>query len=129
MKIFGESQWVRKFGNMTTMNKKYIPERGDIVWCSFSPISGHEQDGRRPALVITRAVINEKIKLALLAPITSKAKGYGTEVKINTEKTKGVILVHHVRMIDFNARQVEFSEKVDVQIVATVCGIVSTLIT
>ena len=126
--IFGESQWVRRFGNLTIMNKKYIPERGDIVWCSFSPVSGHEQDGRRPALVITRAVINEKINLALLAPITSKSKGYGTEVKVSTKKTKGVVLVHHIRMVDFDARKVEFYEKIDNETMATVYGILFQLI-
>jgi mRNA interferase MazF len=110
------------------MNKKYIPDRGDIVWCSFYSTSGHEQKGRRPALVITRMEINKKINLALLAPITSKSKGYGTEVKIATKKTKGVVLVHHVRMLDFNARQVEFYEKIDNETMATVYGILFQLI-
>ena len=55
---------------------KYIPERGDIVWLDFNPQLGHEQRGRRPALVMSYKAYNEKIGLAIFCPITSKDKGY-----------------------------------------------------
>ncbi len=62
--------------------KDFIPDRGHIVWIDFDPQSGHEQAGRRPALVVSPAAYNEKIGLALLCPITRRVKGYPFEVGI-----------------------------------------------
>jgi mRNA interferase MazF len=58
------------------MKKEYIPSRGNIVWLTFNPKAGHEQDGRRPAVVESPRLYNEKTGLALFYPITSKIKGY-----------------------------------------------------
>ena len=54
----------------------YVPERGDLVWLSFDPQAGHEQAGRRPALVLTRSAYNRRSGLAIVCPITRTAKGY-----------------------------------------------------
>jgi len=71
----------------------YIPNRGDIVWITFNPQAGHEQAGRRPALVLSPAVYNDKVGLAILCPITSQIKGYPFEVLIpDGLKTSGAIL-------------------------------------
>jgi mRNA interferase MazF len=73
--------------------KNYVPDRGDIVWLNFNPRVGHEQSGKRPALVISPKEYNEKVGLALFCPITSKEKGYPFEIKIDIKnKIKGVIL-------------------------------------
>lgn len=60
----------------------YNPDRGDIVWIDFSPQAGHEQAGRRPALVISPGAYNKKVGLAILCPITSQVKGYPFEVAL-----------------------------------------------
>lgn len=60
----------------------YIPERGDAVWITLDPQAGHEQAGRRPALVLSPASYNDRVGLALLCPITSKVKGYPFEVAL-----------------------------------------------
>lgn len=60
----------------------YCPNRGDVVWLSFTPQSGHEQAGHRPALTLSPAAYNRKVGLALFCPITSRAKGYPFEVAI-----------------------------------------------
>ena len=60
----------------------YVPERGDVVWIDFNPQAGHEQAGRRPALVLSPAAYNERVGLALLCPITNQAKGYPFEAVI-----------------------------------------------
>jgi mRNA interferase MazF len=88
---------------------EYTPERGDIVWLQFNPQAGHEQAGRRPALVISPALYNGKVGLALLCPITSKEKGYPFEVKLpdNLEIT-GVVLVDQVKSLDWRIRYAEF---------------------
>lgn len=91
--------------------KKYIPKRGDVVWTNFDPAAGHEQSGKRPALVLSPASFNKKILLAMVAPITSRVRGHGFEVPINGKKVRGVVLCQQVKMIDFSERGVQFAEK------------------
>jgi len=69
----------------------YVPERGDIVWLNFDPRIGHEQSGRRPALVVSSKAYNHKIGLTLFCPITSQIKEYPFEVQLPSEiKVQGV---------------------------------------
>lgn len=75
------------------MAKRYIPARGDVVWLTFNPQAGHEQAGRRPALVLSPSSYNRKVGLAIFCPITSQVKGYPFEVAIPAgSKLGGVIL-------------------------------------
>lgn len=87
--------------------KKYIPERGDIVWVSLNPTRGHEQRGRRPALVLSPRSYNAAAGLVLACPITSQVKGYPFEVKSTLRKIAGVVLVDQVRSLDWKERAVE----------------------
>lgn len=90
------------------MVARYIPERGDLVWLSFDPQAGHEQAGRRPALVLSPAAYNGKTGLALVVPVTSRAKGYPFEVVLpDGLPVSGVVLADHVRNVDWQARQAE----------------------
>lgn len=87
----------------------YIPNRGDIVWLTFNPQAGHEQAGRRPALVLSPAAYNGKVGLAILCPITSQIKGYPFEVLIpDGLKISGAILSDQVKSLDWKVRQAEF---------------------
>lgn len=54
----------------------YVPRRGDTIWLNFDPQAGHEQAGRRPALVLSPESYNGKTGLALVCPITHQRKGY-----------------------------------------------------
>jgi mRNA interferase MazF len=86
----------------------YIPDRGDIIWISLDPQAGHEQAGRRPAVVISPAAYNGKVGLALLCPITSQIKGYPFEVKIPSGlAVTGVVLSDQVKSLDWRARKAE----------------------
>ena len=86
----------------------YIPDRGDIVWITFNPQAGHEQAGRRPALVLSPAAYNDKVGLSILCPITSQIKGYPFEVLIPEGlKISGVILSDQVKSLNWKARQAE----------------------
>lgn len=86
----------------------YVPERGDVVWFSFDPQAGREQAGRRPALVLSPASYNGKTSLALVCPITSKAKGYPFESPLPNEMpVRGVVLSDHVRSLDWRSRRAE----------------------
>jgi len=93
------------------VTKDYIPERGDIVWLNFTPQTGREQQGRRPAIVISPQSYNKKVGLALFCPITSKQKDYPFEVKINNEKIKGVVLSDQIKSLDWQLRDIEFITK------------------
>ena len=64
------------------MATSYIPDRGDLVWLTFNPQTGHEQSGRRPALVLSPKAYNEKTGLAIFCPVTSQKKGYPFEVPL-----------------------------------------------
>ncbi len=89
--------------------KLRVPAAGDMVWLTFSPQTGREQSGRRPALVISPKIYNRKTDLALFCPITSQEKGYPFEVKIPSGlKIEGVILSDQIRSLDWRARKSEF---------------------
>lgn len=91
----------------------YVPEQGDIVWLSFDPSSGKEIIKRRPAYVVSRKLFNEHTGLALVAPISSTVRGIKLEVVLDEGlKTQGAILIHQVKSLDFNEREVEFIERV-----------------
>ncbi|MDR2922605.1 MAG: endoribonuclease MazF [Treponema sp.] len=100
------------------VKKKYLPERGDIVWLDFNPQTGHEQKGKRPAIVISPKEYNEKTGLGLFCPITSKIKNYPFEARIENKKINGVVLSDQIKSLDWEARGIEFiaketSEKTD----------------
>lgn len=88
------------------MGRGYVPERGDIVWLQFNPHAGHEQSGKRPALVLSPKAYNEKVGLAIFCPVTSKIKGYPFEV-ILPEKVKisGAVLADQIKSLDWRARK------------------------
>jgi len=93
----------------------YTPQRGDIVWLSFSPQAGHEQAGRRPGLVLSPTKYNGKVGLMLACPITSRAKGYPFEVEIPAGVgVSGVILSDQLCSLDWRERRAEYAGKVDV---------------
>lgn len=108
--------------------KKYIPERGDIVWLEFNPTKGHEQKGSRPAFVLSPKIYNAKTGLALVCPITSQSKGYSFEVSLNFTSTIGVILADHVRSVDWKERNARYIEKVSEGIIDEVEQKLLTLI-
>lgn len=86
----------------------YVPERGDVVWLQFNPQAGHEQAGRRPALVVSPRAYNDKVGLALFCPITSQVKGYAFEVVLPAKlKISGAVLSDQIKSLDWRARKVK----------------------
>ncbi len=87
----------------------YVPDRGDLVWVDFSPQTGHEQAGRRPAVVLSPLVYNRKSGLAIMCPVTSRIKNYSFEVLLPDElEIKGVILSDQVKSLDWKQRHTEY---------------------
>lgn len=93
------------------VSMKYVPSRGDIVWIDFNPTLGYEQNGRRPAIVLSSEKYNKLSGRALFCPITSKVKGYVFEVSFVGKNIKGSILTDQVRTMDFGKRNIVFVEK------------------
>lgn len=87
---------------------EYVPDRGEIVWLDFVPQTGREQAGHRPALVISPKAYNRRAGLALVCPITSRAKGYPFEVELPPgSQAEGVVLCDQMRSLDWRARRAE----------------------
>ena len=107
----------------------YIPKRGDIVWVDFSPTLGHEQSGRRPALVLSARHYNGVTSLMVVCPITRSTKGYMFEVPIPAgAPVAGVVLADHVRSIDWRSRNATFLGRMPGDVVHTVRQAVHVLI-
>jgi mRNA interferase MazF len=87
----------------------YVPDRGHIIWLVFTPQAGHEQAGRRPAVVLSPASYNGRVSLAIVCPITNQQKGYPFEVIIPERlPVTGVILSDQVKSLDWRARRAEY---------------------
>ncbi|MEA1912180.1 MAG: endoribonuclease MazF [Spirochaetota bacterium] len=93
------------------VNINYIPDKGDLIWLNFTPHSGHEQGGKRPALVLSPSKYNSKTGLLITCPITSKVKGYPFEVAVEGNKIFGVILSDQIKSFDWKTRKAVFIEK------------------
>ncbi|MDP1769141.1 MAG: endoribonuclease MazF [Nitrospirota bacterium] len=109
--------------------RKYVPDRGDIVWLQFTPQAGHEQAGHRPALVLSPASYNRRSGLMLCCPITSRVKGYPFEVALGEgEDLAGVVLADQVKSLDWKARQASKKGKVSTQVMAETLSKLHTLL-
>lgn len=89
----------------------YVPKRADIIWLNFSPQAGHEQAGKRPALVLSPEEYNKKTSLLIACPITSKVKGYPFEVTLTGNEIDGVVLSDQVKSLDWKVRKAAFAER------------------
>ncbi len=85
---------------------RYVPQKGDFIAVSFDPQSGHEQRGRRPALVVSNTLFNERTGLAIVCPITHSDRRFPFHVPIEDDpKVTGFVMVEQVKSIDFRARE------------------------
>ena len=110
------------------VREQYVPERGDIVWLNFNPQSGHEQKGKRPAIVISPKEYNEKTGLGLFCPITSKIKNYPFEVIIENKNITGVVLSDQIKSLDWKTREIEFIIKETSEIIDEILDKLSVLL-
>ncbi len=107
---------------------EYIPDRGDLVWVNLNPTIGHEQSGRRPAVILSPRIYNEKVGLAVFCPITSQTKNYEFEVKIKGERILGVALADQIRSLHWRSRKVKKIETLPGQETEEICAKFFTLI-
>jgi mRNA interferase MazF len=88
--------------------KTYIPDKGDCVWIDFNPTVGHEQRGRRPAVVVSTDVFNNKTGLAYVCPITSTEKNYPYRIKLSEPNLQGFVMVEQLKSVDWSGRNAEY---------------------
>jgi mRNA interferase MazF len=101
------------------VKRNYVPDAGDIVWLHFDPRAGHEQAGRRPALVLTPARYNGARGMAICCPMTTKIKGYVFEVVIS-HRPPSAVLADQIRSLDWRARQAVHKGAVEPRVLAGV---------
>jgi len=107
---------------------EYIPEQGDIVILSFDPQSGHEQKGRRPAIIVSNKTFNKYVKLAFACPITNTKRNFPFHIEVKSDKITGFIMTEQMKSIDYTSRSIKFVEKANQDTINDVLGIVDSII-
>ena len=90
----------------------YIPRKGDFVILTFDPQAGHEQKGRRPALVVSNTLFNRHTGLAMVCPITNTFRNIPFHIAVpQNSSLTGYIMAEQIKSVDYNSRRVKFVEE------------------
>lgn len=107
----------------------YCPQRGDFIVVNFNPQSGHEQKGRRPALVVSNGLFNQATGMTMVCPITNTNRKIPFHISVgSTTSLTGFIMVEQMKSIDYKARKVKFVEKANSEILDDVLSILDACI-
>jgi mRNA interferase MazF len=107
----------------------YIPEKGDFIIATFDPQSGHEQKGRRPALVISNSLFNKATGLTIVCPVTNTNRQIPFHIKVSGQPSlTGFIMVEQVKSIDYISRRIKFIEKAGDEILNEVLSVLDACI-
>lgn len=91
---------------------RYIPRKGDFITLSFDPQAGHEQKGRRPALVVSNDIFNKHTGMAIVCPVTNTDRGFPFHVAVPSGSVlTGFVMVEQVKSVDFSVRNAKFVER------------------
>ena len=107
---------------------KYIPDLGDLVILTFDPQSGHEQKGRRPAMIVSNKVFNKHLGLAFACPITNTKRDFPFHVPVDSRVLTGYIMTEQCKSIDYHARKVKFIEKAKDETIDEVLAILESIL-
>jgi mRNA interferase MazF len=108
----------------------YKARQGDIIWIDFDPQAGHEQKGRRPAIVVSNNTFNGFAKTAaMVCPITNTDRGIPIQVTLDGgTKTSGVIMCDQAKILDLEKRNAELIEKAPESLIFEVTDIISSFV-
>jgi mRNA interferase MazF len=107
----------------------YVPKQGDIIAITFDPQSGHEQKGRRPALVVSKDLFNRSTGMAIVCPVTNTKRDFPFHVPIlKNSKLTGFIMVEQVKSVDFRTRHAKRIERCDNDLLSEVLSILDACI-
>ena len=102
----------------------YVPRKGDFVVLTFDPQAGHEQKGRRPALVVSNTLFNRHTGLAMVCPITNTFRNIPFHIEVpEGSSLTGYIMAEQIKSVDYNSRRVKFVEKAPDFVLNEVLGI------
>ena len=108
---------------------KYVPKKGDLIALTFDPQSGHEQKRRRPALVVSNTMFNQKTGLAYVCPITKTDRNIPLHVKLPENCTlSGVAMADQMKSVDYASRKAKFIEKAPAELLSEVLAILDAIL-
>jgi len=108
---------------------KYIPEQGDFAALTFNPQSGHEQKGRRPAIVVSKYLFNKYTGLAMVCPISNKDRKIPFHLKVpDNSVLTGFVMVDQIKSVDYNSRKIKFIDKADKYFIDDILAILESCI-
>jgi len=111
------------------VSSDYVPKQGDIIAINFNPQSGHEQKGRRPALVVSKALFNSRTGLAIVCPLTNTERGFPFHVPVpESSNARGFIMVEQVKSVGFRARRARRIEQASDELLSNVLAILDACI-
>ena len=91
--------------------RRYIPQKGDFITLSFDPQAGHEQKGRRPALVVSNDLFNKHTGLAIVCPVTNTDRKFPFHLAVPSGSSlTGFVMVEQVKSVDYVTRRAKFVE-------------------
>jgi len=107
----------------------YVPRQGDIIAITFDPQSGHEQKGRRPALVVSKDLFSSSTGLAIVCPLTNTESGFPFHIPVPASSSlTGSIMVEQVKSVDFRARRAKRVERASDELLSNVLSILDACI-
>ena len=125
----GSAEGRRILVKSRSSSRSYVPARGQAVWLTFDPQAGHEQSGRRPAVVLSPQEYNRRTGLAILCPVTSQIKEYPFEVVLPEGTVlRGAVLADQVRSLDWRARKAKLICDLEPATVDEILGKLETLL-
>ena len=102
----------------------YIPAKGDFVILTFDPQAGHEQKGRRPALVVSNTLFNRHLGLAMVCPVTNAERGIPFHVEVPEDSSlTGYVMVEQIESVDYKIQNAKFVEKASESLLNEALGI------
>jgi mRNA interferase MazF len=108
---------------------KYVPEKGDLIALSFDPQTGHEQKGRRPALVISNYLFNRHTGLAIVCPITRRDRKIPFHLEVHTKSlVTGFVMVDQIKSVDYIARKAKFIGKASSRLVTDALSVLDACV-
>lgn len=108
---------------------RYIPQRGDFITLSFDPQAGHEQKGRRPALVVSNDLFNKHTGLAIVCPITNTDRKFPFHLAVPSGSSlTGFVMVEQVKSIDYAVRRAKFVERAPKEFIEDVLDLIDACV-
>ena len=108
---------------------RYVPKKGDFITLSFDPQAGHEQRGRRPALVVSNDLFNRHTGLAIVCPLTTTARGFPFHLPVpGASSLSGFVMVEQVKSVDYAMREARFVERAPTVLIEDVLDLIDACI-